>query len=88
MGNNEDIYCYAKSGGGNFRKRMLSSTPWYQNPCVASIFLHARPNLRKKLEKLKFQSKILPFYGPPLPIYNEILKHFTYNQMFYIMDWE
>ena len=35
-------------GGGHFRKRISAPTPWYQNPCDASIFLHARPNFRKK----------------------------------------
>ena len=35
-------------GGGQFRKRILAPTSWYQNPCDASIFLHARPNFREK----------------------------------------
>ena len=35
-------------GGGQFRKRISAPTPWYQNPCDASIFLHARPNFKKK----------------------------------------
>ena len=34
--------------GGEFRKSILAPTPWYQNLCDASIFLHARPNFRKK----------------------------------------
>ena len=37
-----------KSGGGEFRKRISAPTSWYQNPCYASIFLHARPSFRKK----------------------------------------
>ena len=37
-----------KLGGGEFRKSISAPTPWYQNPCDASIFLHARPNLSKK----------------------------------------
>ena len=38
-------------GGGQFRKRISAPTPWYQNPCDASIFLHARPNFREKVKK-------------------------------------
>ena len=30
-------------------KKNISPTPWYQNPCDASIFLHARPNFREKI---------------------------------------
>ena len=47
-------------GGDQFRKRISAPTPWYQIPCDASIFLHARPNFRKKNEKrkLNFQTKI------------------------------
>ena len=37
--------------GSEFRKRISAPTPWYQNPCDASIFLHARPNFRKKKMK-------------------------------------
>ena len=49
MGNNRDIYCYAnRGGGGEFRKSISAPIPWYQSPCDASIFLHARPNFRKK----------------------------------------
>ena len=40
-------------GGGEFRKSMSAPTPWYQNPCHASIFLHARPIFRKKSERAK-----------------------------------
>ena len=40
-----------KSGGGQFRKRISVPTPWFQNPCDASNFLHARPHYRKKNEK-------------------------------------
>ena len=47
MGNNRDIHCYL-SGGGEFVKSMSAPTPWYQNPCDASISLHVRPNFRKK----------------------------------------
>ena len=28
--------------------RISAPTPWYQNPCDASIFPHARPIFRKK----------------------------------------
>ena len=47
MGNNRDIYCYANWGGGEFQKSISAPTPWYQNPCDNSIFLHARPIFRK-----------------------------------------
>ena len=47
MGNNRDIYCYA-NWGGEFRKSISAPTPWYQNPCDASTFLHARPTFTKK----------------------------------------
>ena len=30
-------------------KENISLYPWYQNPCGASIFLHARPNFWKKI---------------------------------------
>ena len=49
MGNKRDIYCYAnRAGGGEFQKSISAPTPWHQNPCDASIFLHARPIFRKK----------------------------------------
>ena len=38
----------SKSGVSEFRKSISSPTPLYQNPCDASIFLHARPNFMKK----------------------------------------
>ena len=42
-----------------FRKRISAPTPWYQNPCDASIFPHARRNFREKMKKqLNFQAKI------------------------------
>ena len=47
MSNNKDIYCYADLGVDNF-EREYSLYPLVPNPCDASIFLHARPNLRKK----------------------------------------
>ena len=31
-----------KSGDSQFLKRTSAPNPWYQNPCDASIFLHAR----------------------------------------------
>ena len=34
-------------GDDEFRKSISAPTPWYQDPCDASIFLHARPILRK-----------------------------------------
>ena len=57
MGNNRNIYCHANRGGGQFRKRTSAPTNWYQNPCDASIFLHARPKFRKEVKKLNFQVK-------------------------------
>ena len=44
MDNNRDIYCYANRGD-QFRKKVSAPTPWYENLCDVSIFLHARPNL-------------------------------------------
>ena len=60
MGNNRDIYCYANRGG-QFRKRISAPTSWYQNPCDASIFLHARPNFREKNAKTQFSGQNLTF---------------------------
>ena len=57
MGNSRDIYCYANYG--EFRIRISAPIPWYQNPCDASIFLHARSNFRKNnFKKLNFLAKI------------------------------
>ena len=46
-------------------KENISPTPWYQNPCYASTFLHAKPNFREKnfnfknsISKIQFQAKI------------------------------
>ena len=36
-----------KLGGGESRKSISVPTPWYQNLCNSSIFLHARPSFRK-----------------------------------------
>ena len=47
MGNNRESIVM-QIGDGEFRKSISAPTPWYQNPCDASIFLHARPNFRKK----------------------------------------
>ena len=47
MGNNRNI-SVVQIGGGQFRKRISAPTPWYQNPCDATIFPHTRPNFRKK----------------------------------------
>ena len=44
-------------GGGQFQKRISVPTPWYKIPCDESIFIHARPNFRKKVIKLNFQAK-------------------------------
>ena len=74
-------------GGGQFRKKISVPTPWYQNLCDASIFLHARPNFRKKMKKLNFQAKILPFF-PPLPKYKDVFKNFSYDQTSYFIDQE
>ena len=62
MGNNWDIYCYANWGPVNF-ERAYQPLPWYQNPCDASIFLHARPIFRRNVKEPKFD----PFLGsfPP-----------------------
>ena len=44
---------------GKFRKGISLPTTWYQSPCDASSFLHARLNFKKKkMEKLNFQAKI------------------------------
>ena len=50
-------------GGGEFRKSISAPTPWYQNPCDASIFLHARLIFRKNEKEPNFD----PFLGsfPP-----------------------
>ena len=55
-----------------FRKAILATTPWYQNPCGASIFLHARELLERQMKKLnltllrhsplKIEGHILKFY--------------------------
>ena len=62
MGNNRDIYCDA-NWGGEFRKRISAPILWHQNPCDASIFLHAIPIFRKNKKERKFD----PFLGsfPP-----------------------
>ena len=41
-------------GGCEFRKSVSAPTPWYQNPCDTSIFLHARPIFRKNEKEPKF----------------------------------
>ena len=56
MGNNGDIYCYANRGWSILEE--ITPTPWYQNPCVASMFLHARPDFREKNERTQVQAKI------------------------------
>ena len=64
MGNNRDISCYANrdgGGGGEFRKSISAATPWYQNLCDASIFLHARPNFRKNERRPKFDLSLGSF---------------------------
>ena len=43
---NRNLLC--KLGG---LKRISAPTAWYQNPYDASTFLHARPNLKKKIKK-------------------------------------
>ena len=47
-GQSQGYLLLCKSGGSEFRKGISAPTPWYQNPCDASIFLHARTNFRKK----------------------------------------
>ena len=75
MGNNRDIYCYADRGVINFEREyqflppstkifvmpQLFPTSWYQNPCDASTFLHARPNFRGKGKKTQFSGQNLTF---------------------------
>ena len=80
MGNNRDIYCNA-NGGWSISKENISPYPgpWFQNPCDASIFLHARSNFRKKVKKLNFQAKFLPLSWV-LPSQNTK----TYSKMFYM----
>ena len=60
MGNNGHLLL-CKSGGGEYRKRISAPTSWYQNPCDASIFLHARLNFREKNEKYQFSGQNLTF---------------------------
>ena len=47
MGNNRESIVI-QIGDGEFRKSVSAPTAWYQNPCDASVFLHARPNFREK----------------------------------------
>ena len=49
-----------KSGSGEFQKSISAPTPWYQNPCDASIF---RPNFRKNEKGPKFDLSLESF--PP-----------------------
>ena len=46
MGNDRDIYCYAKSGLVDFEREYQFLPPWYQIASDASTFIHARPNFR------------------------------------------
>ena len=46
--NGRKIYGKWESEDGQFRKRISPLTHWYQTPCDASMFLHARPILGKK----------------------------------------
>ena len=48
-------------GGWSISNKNISPTPYYQNPCDASIFLHAIPNFREKNEKTQFSGQILTF---------------------------
>ena len=84
IGNNKDIYCYANRGG-QFRKRISAPTPWYQNPCDASIFLHARQNFRKKVKNSIFRPKFDLSLGSSAP---EIqgFKNFLYDQSSLVID--
>ena len=68
MGNNRDIHSYAKRGVGQFPKRISAPTPWYQNPCDASISYMPGQILGKK--KWKSQIFIWPNvfgYGLGIP---------------------
>ena len=63
MGNNRDIHCYANRGVVNVERECQPPPPGtHENPCDASIFLHARPIFREKMKKLNFQAKICPFF--------------------------
>ena len=50
-------------GGGEFWKGISAPTPWYQNPCDALIFLHARPIFRRNEKEPKFHNFLGSF--PP-----------------------
>ena len=50
-------------GGSEFRKSISAPALWYQHPCDASIFLHARPNFRKNEKEPKFDLSLGSF--PP-----------------------
>ena len=83
MGNNRDIYWYANRGGGEFRKTISAPPPWYQNPCDVSIFLHARPNFRKKMKKGQSSTFL---YCHSLPKYKDVFKIFLYGQTPLVID--
>ena len=71
--------------GSQFRERISAPTPWYQNPCDASIFLHARPMFRKKYEKTRFSGQNFTFlWGLPLPKYKDLFKNFYMTKRLWI----
>ena len=85
MGNNRDIYCCA-NWGGQFRKRISAPTLWYQNPCYASIFLHARPNFRKKGKNSIFRPNFDFSLGSFPPKIQGRIQTFLYVQTSLIID--
>ena len=75
---NRNIYCFANWEGSEFRKRISAPTAWYQNPYDVSIFLHARPNFKKKMKKNpEISSRNLTFFKV-LPFQNAR----TYSNIF------
>ena len=57
MDNNNDIYCYTNLGVVNLEREHQAPYSWYQNPCDASIFLHARQNFKEKFKNSIFRPK-------------------------------
>ena len=71
-------------GGDRFRIRISVPTPWCQNPCDASIFLHARPNLKEKIKKSIFRPKFDLYLESSPPKYKDVFKKFLYGQMYLV----
>ena len=69
---NRDIYCYANRGVVNFEREYWPLPPGIND---APIFLHGRPNFKKKNEETKFSGQNLP--PPPkknVRTYSKILQ--------------